>query len=140
MAGSESQSPPEADEFRTYGLSGAITAALAEFVRLLMQHWALAQAEMADGGASFALAALFTMAALLVALLGLTLMLAGAALALAVVVPVWLAFLLVGGATALAAGGLLLLARRQSRRSTLLPRRAMASLRRNIADLGSQLP
>jgi hypothetical protein len=54
---------------------------------------------------------------------------------LAIVMPIWLAFLCVGGATMLAAGLLLVLARARSRGCTLVPRRTLESLRKHLAEL-----
>jgi hypothetical protein len=117
----------------------SIVAIVGEFVRLIMRHWDLARAELADSGAGLGLAALYTLAALLVGILALTILLAGVALALATVLPLWAAFLLVGAATASGAIGLLLLARRQSRRCALLPHRAIASLQQNLSELAGEL-
>lgn len=115
-----------------------IAAVIGGLVRLLLQHWTLACAEIADSSAGLGMATLFILAALLTGFLAMALLLSGAALALAIVVPVWLAFLLVGGATMLAAGGFLLLARRQSRRCALVPHRALVSLRKNLTELAEQ--
>ena len=115
-----------------------IAAIVGEFVRLIVRHWDLARAELADSGAGLGLAVLYTLAALLVGILALTIVVAGIALAVAIILPAWLAFLLVGGATGLAAVVLLLLARRQSRRCVLVPRRAIASLQQNLSDLAGE--
>lgn len=143
MAGGESQSasgPGGSRPIDAIGLSNTIGAVVTEFARLLAQHWALARAEMADSGAALGRTGLFTVAAIVIAFLGIAMLLAGAALSLAIVVPLWLAFLLVGAAALLIAAGLLLLARAQSRRCAAVPHRAIASLQKNLAELGSQLP
>ena len=109
-----------------------------EFVQLMLQHLTLAGAELAESGAGGGWAIVTTAIALLVGFIGLILLLAGAALALAIVLPLWAAFLSVGAATLLTATGFFLFARAQSRRCTLVPQRALASLRQNLSDLGEQ--
>jgi putative superfamily III holin-X len=116
----------------------AIAAVVREFIQLTLQHFALAGAELAESGAGLGWAAALSIIAFLVGFVGLILLCAGGALALALVLPSWAAFLLVGGAILLAAGGLFLFARAQSRRCTLVPERAIASLRQNLSDLGEQ--
>jgi hypothetical protein len=117
-------------------IADTIAAAIGELVQLILQHWSLAGAEWAATGARFGAAAGLTIGAVLLAFIAAILILAGAALALALVLPVWLAFLCVGGATLLAAGILLMLARARSRECTLVPRRTLASLRKHLAELG----
>lgn len=116
----------------------SIAAIVGEFVRLIAQHWDLAQAELADSGAGIGRAILYALAALLVGIIALVILLAGVALALAIILPPWLAFLAVGAAAMLMTLGLLLMARRQSRRCAFLPRRAIASLRRNLSELAEE--
>jgi hypothetical protein len=116
----------------------AVAAVVREFVQLILQHVALAGAELAESSAGLGWATAFSIIAFLVGFVGLILLCAGGALALALVLPIWSAFLLVGGAILLAAGGLFLFARAQSRRCTLVPERALASLRQNLSDLGEQ--
>jgi hypothetical protein len=89
----------------------AVAAAIGEFVRLVLQHWKLAGAEWADSSAGFAAAALLTTAALLVGFIALMLLLTGAALTLALIVPIWLSFLAVGATVMAAAGALFIIAR-----------------------------
>ncbi len=115
-----------------------IAAALGDFVRLILQHWVLARAELAAGGAALGSATLFVILALLLVGVALILLLAGAALALAIVLPIWVSFLCIGAATLAAAGLLLLLARARSRRCSLVPHRAIASLQTHLAELGEQ--
>jgi hypothetical protein len=103
---------------------------------LIVQHWSLAGAELAASGATVGAAAGLTIGAVLLGFIGAILILAGAALALATLMPVWLAFLCVGAATMLAAGLLLMRARARSRDCTLVPRRTFASLRKHLAELG----
>jgi hypothetical protein len=117
-------------------IGDTIVVAIGELVRLILQHWSLAGAEWAATGARLGAAAGLTIGALVLAFIAAILILAGAALALAIVMPVWLAFLCVGGATLLAAGLLLLLARARSKDCTLVPRRTLASLRKHLAELG----
>ncbi len=113
-------------------------AALGPLVRLILQHCALARAEFAASGAGLGAASLLAIVAVPLALIALTLLLVGAALALALVMPIWASFLCVGAATMAAAGLLLLLARARSRYCSLVPRRALASLRKQLAELGEQ--
>lgn len=123
-----------------YGLGATIAAIVTEFARLLAQHWALARAELVDSGIALGVAGVAAVAALVVAFLGAAMLLAGAALALALVVPLWAAFAIIGAAALLIAGGLLLFARARSRRCTPVPRRAIASLRQNLVELGERMP
>jgi hypothetical protein len=116
----------------------SIAAIVREFVRLIVRHWDLAQAELADSGAGLGLAIFYALAALLVGILAAAIVLAGVALALAMILPLWLAFLAVGAAAMVMALGLLLLARRQRRRCVVLPRRAIASLRQNLSELAGE--
>jgi uncharacterized membrane protein YqjE len=110
-------------------------AVIAETVRLLLQHWALARAELADSRANLGLAVLLVVAALLTAVFGMVLLLTGVALGIAIFMPAWAAFLSVCAATVLLAGILLLWARTCSRRFSLIPRRAVASLQKDAAEL-----
>src|ERR1700693_460056 len=88
-------------------IGDTIAAAIGELVRLILQHWSLAGAEWAATCARFGAAAGLTIGAVPLVFIAAVLILAGAARALAIVLPVWLAFLCVGGATLLAAGILL---------------------------------
>jgi hypothetical protein len=117
-----------------------ISAVIGEFIGLMLQHGTLARAEMSGSAASFGLAVLFALAALLIGFLGLTLLLTGVALGLAEIVPPWAAFLLVGTAVVLAAGALWWLSRARLRRCTLLPRRAITSLRDQLVYLAGLRP
>jgi hypothetical protein len=117
-------------------IGDSIVAAIGELVRLILQHWSLAGAELTASGASAGAAAGLTIGALLLAFIAAILILTGAALALAIVMPMWLAFLCVGAATMLAAGLLLMRARARLRDCTLVPRRTLASLRKHLAELG----
>jgi hypothetical protein len=129
-------SPPGAAGSRVRVTIGdTLAAAIGELVRLILQHFSLAGAELAASGAGLGTAAGLTIGALLLAFIGAILILAGAALALAIVMPIWLAFLCVGTATLLVAGLLLVLARARSRGCTLVPRRTLASLRKHLAEL-----
>jgi hypothetical protein len=128
--------PGMADARTGATIGDTIVAAIGELVRLVLRHWNLAGAELAASGAGLGVAAGLTVGALLLAFIAAMLILTGAALALAIVMPLWLAFLCVGGATLLAAGVLLMLARARTRECSLIPRRTLASLRRQIAELG----
>ncbi|HEX3952314.1 MAG TPA: phage holin family protein [Stellaceae bacterium] len=114
----------------------SLTMLFGLIVKLLLQHWNLATAEWADSAGRLGTAALFAVIAVLLGFVALILLFAGGALALALVMPLWAAFLAVGGAMILAAIVLLLLARAQSRRCTLVPHRALASLSRQASELG----
>lgn len=143
MADRESQPAPgsaEPDPPSDIGLGSTIGLIVTELARLIAQHWALARAEMAASGAALGRTGIFALGGVVTAFLGLAMVLSGAALALALVVPQWLAFLIVGAAVLLLAGGLGLLARAQSRRCAAMPHRAIASLQKNLAELGDQLP
>ena len=137
MTDNEPHSTPGAAGFReSSDLGDAIAAAIGQFVRLVLQHWRLAEAEWADSSAGFAAATLLTTAALLVGFIALMLLLTGAALTLALVVPIWLSFLAVGTTTMAAAGALFIIARIQSKRCILIPRRTLASLHKQLDAIG----
>lgn len=74
----------------------------------------------------------------MIGFIAIILLLAGAALGLAAWLPLWVSFMLVGSATLLTAVAFLVLARAQAQRCTLVPRRAMKSLQKHLAELGEQ--
>jgi Putative Actinobacterial Holin-X, holin superfamily III len=141
MTGPEpSTSPPPPGNDAAWSMVATIAAAIEDAIRLFFQHVALARAEIAEGIGNMSLAGALSAGAGFVALLAIMFLLVGAALALALIVPAWAAFTLVG-ALLLAAGAILaLLARQRFARAKLVPRRSLASLRENASRLRDILP
>src|SRR5712692_3269496 len=79
--------PGEADPLARATIGDTIAAAIGELVRLILQHWSLAGAEWAATGAQLGAAAGLTIGAVLLAFIAAIFILAGAALALAIVLP-----------------------------------------------------
>jgi uncharacterized membrane protein YqjE len=118
---------------------GLIAALFRELLRLILQHVTLAGAELAESGAALGMASVLAIAALMTGFAAIMLLLVAAALALAVTIPIWLAFFLVAAGALLGAAGLWLLARAYARRCSLVPHRAVASLHRQLTEIGEQL-
>lgn len=119
----------------------ALLADLADEIRTLFRlELALFKTELAEKlqrlGRGLAAAA---MGAVL-AFSGWLVLLAAAVLALEIVLPPWLAALIVGVAAMLVAGLMLYLAKRWLDAQKLVPRRSLGSLRQDEAWLGERLP
>ena len=117
--------------------AGELVRQLTEQVsRLARQELQLAKLELAEKGRRAGLGAGLLGGSGLVALYGLAALVAAAILGLAVVLPAWLAALLVGLGLFALAGGLALLGRGQIRRATPpLPEQAAASIKADVEEI-----
>lgn len=113
---------------------GELVSQLSEQVsHLIRDELRLAQTELENKGKRAGIGAGLTGAAGVLSLLGLAALVAAAIAALAVVLAVWAAALIVGGALLLLAGLLALVAFGQIKRATPpMPEQAMASTKRDI--------
>lgn len=120
--------------------AGELVRQLTEQVsRLARQEVQLAKLELAEKGRRAGLGAGLFAGSGLVAVYGLAALVAAAILALAVVLPAWLAALLVGLGLFALAGGLALLGRAQFRRATPpLPEQAAASVKADVHEIATR--
>lgn len=144
MTPAETFTRPENDPFPSRPPPRSIAALLADLAEqirtLLRLELALFKAELAEKlqRLGFGLAAVAAGAVL--AFSGWLALLAAAVLALAIVLPPWLAALIVGIVTLLVAGLLLLLGKRWLDAKSLVPRRSLSSLKQDEAWVGERLP
>jgi uncharacterized membrane protein YqjE len=130
-----------ADTGRTDRASDRPTAELVKLAseqlsRLIRDELRLAQLELAEKGKRAGIGAGLFGAAGVVALYGVTALLATAVIALALVMPAWLAALVVAVALFVVAGVLALIGRGQARRaSPPVPKRALESVKADIATV-----
>jgi hypothetical protein len=141
---SETFTRAEGDPFQSRPPPRSIAALLADITdqirTLLRLEIALFKAELAEKlhRLGLGLAALAIGAVLAVS--GWLALLAAAVLALAIVLPPWLAALIVGVAALIVAGLLALLGKRWLDAKSLVPRRSLDSLRQDEAWIGERLP
>ena len=100
------------------GLSGLIRATVSDVARLMKLEAALASQKLKGSAQAAGMGAAVAVGGLIFALFGLLLLLVAGALGLALVLPLWAAFLVVGGGAVILAGVLVMIALRAVRRAS----------------------
>jgi hypothetical protein len=104
------------------GLSGLVRATVSDVARLMKLEAALASQKLKGSAQAAGIGAAVAVGGLIFALFGLLLLLVAGAMGLALVLPLWAAFLVVGGGAVILAGVLVMVAlgalRRASGRAT----------------------
>ena len=100
------------------GLSGLIRATVSDVARLMKLEAALASQKLKGSAQAAGIGAAVAVGGLIFALFGLLLLLVAGAMGLAVVLPLWAAFLVVGGGAVILAGALVMVALRALRRAS----------------------
>ena len=100
------------------GLSGLVRATVSDVARLMKLEAALASQKLKGSAQAAGIGAAVAVGGLIFALFGLLLLLVAGAMGLAVVLPLWAAFLVVGGGAVILAGALVMVALRALRRAS----------------------